>query len=97
MAAAKMTREAMIERLNSITVGSKMVWQGKTYTVIGIRDCGGKLCRRDIGILEDGKPETYEVPGKYLAAGRMIQFSNIKHRSLLAQKMYMDFEIVGQA
>jgi hypothetical protein len=97
MAAAttKLTRDAMVENLMSLHVGSRVQWQGKTYTILSIIDRGGKLCRRDMNWLEDGKPEYREVAGKYLAAGKTFQFSNAIFRSLYAQPMYMDFEIVG--
>lgn len=91
----KMTRTEMVEKLMSLHTGSRVQWQGKTYTVIGISSPSGKLCRRDTNWLEDGKPETYYVEGKYLAKGKMIEMSNVAFRSLYAQPMYMDFEVVG--
>lgn len=95
MATRKMTREEMAEKLASLQEGVKVLRQGKTYTVMGVTHCGGKLCRTDIGWLEDGKPETYLVAGKYLAAGRMIEMSNIETETLYARPMDMNFEIVA--
>lgn len=95
MAKQKATREQLIELLMSLHVGSKIRWRGKIYTVLGISAPSGKLCRRDIGLLEDGLPETYMVPGKYLAAGTMIEMSNIEHQTLYAQRSSIDFEIVS--
>ena len=91
---AKMTRNEMIEKLMNLHEGAKVRWQGKTYTVWGIGDPQGKLCRRDMNWLEEGKEAFYEVPGKYLAAGKMIRCSNLQHRTLYAQPMYMDFDII---
>lgn len=94
-ATKKLTRNEMIEKLMGLQEGVKVRAEGKTWQVVYVRDCGGKLCRRDVGILEEGKPETYMVKGKYLAAGQMLEFSNVQHRTLYAQKMYMDFEVVA--
>jgi hypothetical protein len=98
MAAAttkKMTRTEMVEKLMSLHVGSRIHVDGKTYTVLSIIERGGKLCRRDMNWLEDGKPEYREVAGKYHAAGKTFQFSNAVFRTLYAQPMYMDFEVIG--
>lgn len=92
--AKKMTREEMIEKLMSLHEGSKVQWQGKTWIVYGIGESQGKLCRRDTNWLEEGKEPFYEVPGKFLAEGRMIRCSNLQFRSLYAQSMYMDFEVI---
>lgn len=94
-ATKKLTREEMIEKLMSLHEGVKVHTEGKTWQVVYIHDCGGKLCRRDVGLLEEGKPATYMVAGKYLAAGQMLEFSNVQHRTLYAQKACMDFEVVA--
>jgi hypothetical protein len=94
---AKMTRNQMIEKLMSLRPGAKVRWEGKTYIVVFVEDLGGKLCRRDTGWLEEGLPATYLKPGKYLAEGKMLEFSNVQHRTLYAQPMYMDFEIIAEA
>jgi hypothetical protein len=94
MAATKLTREQMIEKLMSLHVGVKVRWQNKTYIVMSVEDCGGKLCRRDVSWLEEGKDDVYYIPGKYLAAGKMIECTNRVYRSLLARSGDMDFEIV---
>lgn len=91
----KMTRTEMVEKLMSLHVGSRICVDGKVYTVLSIIDRGGKLSRRDMNWLEDGKPEYREVEGKYLAAGKTFRFSNAIFRSLYAQPMYMDFEVIG--
>jgi hypothetical protein len=63
---AKLTRAQMIEKLMSLHPGVKVRWQGKTYIVMSVEDCGGKLCRRDVSWLEEGKDDTYYIPGKFL-------------------------------
>lgn len=92
---ARMTRGEMIEKLASVEIGTKVQWQGKTYTVLGVKDCGGKLARRDMGWLEEGKPETYTVEGKYRAAGQVFERSNLVFRSLMARPMDLDFEVIA--
>jgi hypothetical protein len=95
MAVARMTREEMIEKLDSLHEGARVQWQGKTWTVYGIGNPSGKLHRRDMNLLEEGKPAYYEVEGKFLAAGKMIECSNLHFRTLYAQPMYMDFDVIG--
>lgn len=85
----------MIEKLMLLHIGSRLRRQGKVYTVRYVKNCGGKLCRRDMGLLEDGKPETFLVEGRYHAAGRMLEFSNVQHCSWYARKEFMDFEIIN--
>lgn len=97
MATTKMTREQMIEKLDSLKAGTKIRKDGKVYTVFGIGTLGGKLHRRDMNLLEEGKPATYEhtIDMKYRNGGKVIACSNLEHRSWYATKMYMDFEIIG--
>jgi hypothetical protein len=97
MATTKMTRQQMIEKLMSLHPGAKVRWQNKTYIVMSVEDCGGKLCRRDMSWLEEGMPDTYYIPGKYLAAGKIIECTNRVYRSLLARSGDMDFEIIAEA
>lgn len=81
----KMTRDEMIARLDRLVVGTRIrLSDNKIYKVLGFAQFNAKLHRRDMNILEEGLPETYEVEGKYLAAGRVLTFSNIKHVSWLA-------------
>lgn len=94
-ATKKLTRDEMAEKLMSLQEGVKVRSEGKTWQVMYVHDCGGKLCRHDVGLLEEGKPATYMVAGKYLAEGQMLEFSNVQHRTLYAQPMYMDFEVVA--
>lgn len=89
-----MTRDEMIRKLHSLRVGTKIRYKGKVYTVMGISGSSGKLHRRDLGLLEEGKPETYEIEGKYLAAGKMLPCSNIEHYTWYARPMNMHFEII---
>ena len=95
---ARITRKQMIEKLMSLRLGTKVRQDGKTYTIVYLNDCGGKLHRIDIGWLEDGKPATYLEPGKYLAAGKMLEFSNVQHHTLYARRSDMlSFEIISEA
>lgn len=95
MNTVKMTRTQMIEKLQQLHVGSRVQWQGSLYTVMSIIDQGGKLCRRDMSWLEDGKRDEYFVPGKYLAEGKMIECTDRIYRSLMAYPSHMDFEIIA--
>lgn len=93
---AKMTRVEMTEKLMGLQKGVRVQREGKIYRVLSAKDQGGKLCRRDVRFLEEGKPETYETPGKYLAAGRMITLSNVQFETLYARPMDMEkFEVIG--
>jgi len=93
--AKRMTREEMRNKLLQLKIGKLVRVGGKTYEIVGMTQFADQpLCRTNLGLLEPGKPATYEVPGKFLAEGRMIEMSNIVLKTWLAQRPYMDFEFL---
>jgi hypothetical protein len=95
MAAMKLTREQMIEKLMNLHEGSKVLQDGKTYTVLSISEPRGKLCIRSLAILEDGRPMSTTVQGIGLAKGKTFERSNWLRVEWRAQRPYMDFEVIG--
>ncbi len=98
--AQRLTREQMRAKLLSLHVGDiidRREYNGRIvrYEVLAVTPHPEQaLCRTEIGLLEVGKPETYEVPGKFLAAGKMLTMSNIVTGPWYAQQDYMHFEKV---
>ena len=83
-------------RTKDIKAGTKLSINGTVGTVLAVSAPHGKLAGISLGWLEDGKPETYEVPGKFLAAGRMIELSNVRRMDLCNRRNAFDgIEIVG--
>lgn len=95
MAATKMTREQMIEKLMGIQEGAKVRMDGKTYTVLSVSDPRGKLCIRTTALLEEGKPLTTTVQGIGLAKGKTFECENWLRLEMRAERSYMNFEVVG--
>lgn len=95
MATKKMTREQMVEKLTGLQEGMKVQHNGKIYTILSITEPTGKLCRRDICWLEDGKPRFHVVPGIGMLKGQMVERDNRIFRTLRAERPSMDFEVIA--
>lgn len=65
------------EKINTLKTGSIITSNGKTYEVKHIRKVSEKINRHVLTVLEVGKPEEYQVEGKFLAAGQIITLSNL--------------------
>lgn len=82
--------ELMTEKLNALEIGRKVVYLSRHYTVTWIVRHGGKLQRTTLVMLEDGKPQTEVVAGRFLAEGQTFVRDNCTHMTLYAQAGYMD-------
>lgn len=90
--AKRMTQAQMVEKLMALQAGSKIEQGGKMYDVLAVKQHPEmKTCKTTIALLEEGKPETYMVEGKYLAADKMIEMSNVQRYEWYAQSPYMDW------
>jgi hypothetical protein len=65
------------EKINSLTAGTKIIHNGKTYEVKSLYLQAKKINRWIVSILEVGKPETRMVNGIGLAKGQIFEISNI--------------------
>jgi hypothetical protein len=90
------------EKLEALKAGDVIVFgtdrhaykAGVEYRVVGIERVS--VNRFDIGLLESGKPATEMVEGKYLAAGTMVELSNVITTTWYATaKDYGSFAIVS--
>lgn len=83
------------EKLIALKIGTMIRWDGKTYEVLAVvyRDESKKLCRTDVRILEVGRERFVDVPGRFLAAGKMIRLDNSLYMTWFAQKN-CNFEIL---
>lgn len=88
---------SVITKLESLKVGSKVLIHssnkafvsGVEYEVRAIQRVS--KTRFDLALLQVGKPTSEWREGKYLAAGKMIEFSNLIHRTWYANKSYNHF------
>lgn len=94
---AKMTRDEMIEKLDSLYEAMHIRYSGKTYQVTGIvRVSATGKHRTDVLLLEVGKPATEQ---KFIRfgprKGEAYTASNVEYYSWYAERQYMDWEIVA--
>jgi hypothetical protein len=87
-----MTRQEMVAKLNSLKAGMMIEKAGKLYDVRYVSEPTGKLHKTVVVLLEEGRPEKEMVEGKYLAAGRMLEVTNIIRYEWFAQRQYMNWQ-----